>query len=215
MTVNAAEWVGLTSRFTPGWPWPPDSYGLDPMFGPEGWCRGCGTPLVEQSGALVLEGRKFPTAAVWVPNWRFDVVCISAELASEVASRFRVDLGDVHKPRTGPTGAKQLRAAVTSHAWYDPENLAKAVVAHHHRFEGERTGTTCARCARWKWLPVAEHEAPIIGAALDSDRDLIASPEVFGDGLQSFRHLLFRKELAEYIVAAAPRIWTPTKITIA
>jgi hypothetical protein len=61
---------------------------------------------------------------------------------------------------------------------------------------------------------VSESEAPIIGAALESERDVIASPEVFGDGLQSFRHLLFRRELADYLLAAAPRMWTAAEVTI-
>ena len=184
------------------------------MFGPEGWCRGCGTPLVEQSGPLVMQGRKFPTAAVWMPNWRFDVVCISAEMAPEVKNRFRVDLGDVHKPRNGPTGAKQLRVEVTSRAWYRPDDLSRAVLARHHRYEGERTGARCAACTRWRWLPVSESDAAIIGAAVVSERDVIASPEVFGDGLKSFRHLLFRRELGEYLLAAAPRMWSSTEVTI-
>ncbi len=161
-----------------------------------------------------MQGRKFPTAAVWMPNWRFDVVCISADLVPEVESRFRVRLGEVATPRSGPTGAKQLRPAATSRPWYRPEDLVKAVLARHARYEGDRTGARCARCARWRWLPVSEHETPVLRSALDSDEDVIASPEVFGDGMRSFRHLLFRSELAELLVAAAPRMWTRTEITL-
>ena len=35
--------------------------------------------------------------------------------------------------------------------------------------------------------------------------DVAASPEWFGDGLKAFRLLLFRRELADVLVAASPR----------
>jgi hypothetical protein len=37
------------------------------------------------------------------------------------------------------------------------------------------------------------------------DHDVIASPEWFGDGHQSFRQVLVRRELADVIAAASPR----------
>lgn len=83
------------------------------MYGEDGWCRGSGTPLVDQSGALVMQGTKFPRADVWMPNWLFDVVCVSERVAADISERFNVDLGEVHKPRKGPTGSWQiLRASV-------------------------------------------------------------------------------------------------------
>ncbi|HMO12312.1 MAG TPA: hypothetical protein PKB06_12615 [Actinotalea sp.] len=214
MMGETADWVALTPRFNSGWPWPEDSYGLDPMYGPRGWCRGCGTPLAEQTGALVVQGRKFPAAEVWMPNWHFDVVCVSARLAAELEEAFEVDLGDVHKPRTGPTGVKQFRPVVAGTDWHRPEDLSRSVVARHREYEGERTGSTCARCGRWKWLPVLESEVPILGASLVADGDVIASGEVFGAGLKAFRHLLFRRRLGEHLVAAEPRLWALTEVTI-
>ena len=35
--------------------------------------------------------------------------------------------------------------------------------------------------------------------------DVVASPEWFGDGWKAYREVLFRRELAELIVAANPR----------
>ena len=96
MLEPLTDWVALSPRFTPGWPWPENSYGLGPMYGDEGWCRGCGTPLSQQTGALVIQSNKFPTAEVWMPNWLYDVVCVSAQVAADISERFNVDLGDVH-----------------------------------------------------------------------------------------------------------------------
>lgn len=105
----SADWVALSPRFTSGWPWAEDSYGLGPIYRDDGWCRGCcGTPLVEQSGALVIQGSKLPSAEVWMPNWLFDVVCVSAAMAYDIEGRFATHLGEVHKPRKGPAGVTQI-----------------------------------------------------------------------------------------------------------
>lgn len=205
-------WVGLTTRFTSGWPWPEESYGLDPMFGAGGWCHQCGTPLRAQSGSLIIQGRKFPTANVWMPNWIFDAICVSADVATEISERFSIASREVHKPRQSVTGVVQLLPAVTEELWYDPDRLSTAVRARHREYDGDRVGTRCSACSRWKWLPVSEGEAPIQPSSLNAESDLIASPEVFGDGLSAFRHLLFRKPLAEILVAANPRTWSVVPI---
>lgn len=142
------DWVALSSRFTPGWPWPEDSYGLGPMYGDDGWCRGCGTPFGEQTGSLVMQGGKFSKAGVWMPNWLFDVVCVSALVADEIRGRFDVTLREVTKPRTGPTGVQQLIPVRTRDAWYQQHDLGRAVRSRHSRDSGAQTGATCARCGR-------------------------------------------------------------------
>ena len=184
------------------------------MYGDQGWCRGCGTPLVEQTGALVIQGSKFPTAEVWMPNWLYDVVCVSARVAVDITERFNVDVGDVLMPRGGPTGVKQVLAAQTVAPWHLPMELASAVRARHSEHDGERTGSSCGQCSRWNWLPVSEDEAPIAASAVVSTSDAIASPEAFGAGLTSFRHLLFRRPLGETLVAASPRNWNLIEVEI-
>lgn len=211
---QSVDWVSISPRNTPGWPWPEESYGLGPMYGDDGWCRGCGTSLVEQSGPLVMQGSKFPTADVWMPNWLFDVVCVSGQTAADIAQRFSVDLGEVHKPRKGPTGVQQILPALTVDPWRRPQDLAAAVRTRHSEYYGDRTGSTCATCDRWKWLPISEHEAPMIASALNSTSDVIASPEVFGDGLKAFRHLLFRRPLGETLVAVSPRNWALVEVEV-
>lgn len=155
----------------------------------------------------------FPSADVWMPNWLYDVVCVSARVAADVTERFNVTLGEVHKPRKGPTGVKQVLPAQTVEPWHRHEDLARAVRARHSENDGVRAGSSCGRCSRWKWLPV-EDEAPIAASALVSTWDAIASPEAFGDGLSSFRHLLFRRPLGETLAAAAPRNWELVEVEI-
>ncbi|MDQ3789936.1 MAG: hypothetical protein M3422_22185 [Actinomycetota bacterium] len=43
-----------------------------------------------------------------MPNWRFDVVCVAADLARELSERITIELREVHKPRTGATGVVPL-----------------------------------------------------------------------------------------------------------
>ena len=50
-------------------------------------------------------------------------------------------------------------------------------------------------------------DVPVRAGVLESAADVIASPESFGDGLASFHHLLFRRELAEALLASTPRNW--------
>jgi len=208
------EWVALTTRFTSGWPWPEDSYGMDPMFGSDGWCHSCGTALSVQSGPLTIQGSKFPTASLWMPNWQFDAICVAPELADGIRDRFSVELGEVHKPRGGATGVMQLLPAVTPEPWYEPRLLADAVHARHKANEGDRTGHRCDECDRWKWLPIGEGEVPIRSQALTTNDDVIASSEMFGDGFSSFRHLLFRRQLGEVLVAANRRSWSVVAVTV-
>jgi len=155
-----------------------------------------------------MQGSKFPTADVWMPNWLFDVVCVSACVAEEVRGQFNVTLREVRKPRTGPTGAQQLIPVRTRGAWYRPADLEDAIHSRHGQLSGDRTGGTCAGCGRWKWLPVMVGDVPVQASALSTSSDVIASPESFGDGLMSFRHLLFRRPLAELLVAKNPRSWS-------
>jgi len=148
-----------------------------------------------------------------MPNWCFDVVCISAEVATQIQERFAIRLGDVHKPRTGPTGVRQILPVESPAAWHRQEDLTRAVIARHGKDYGDVTGSTCTACGVWKWLPVGEDEVPVLAESLDSDFDVIASHEYFGSGQSSFRHLLFRRALGEVLVAASPRNWDLVEVS--
>lgn len=117
------------------------------MCGDDGWCRGCGTPLVAQSGPLIMQGSKFPSAEVWMPNWLFDVVCVSEHLAADIEKRFKVDLGEVRKPRSGATGSRQILPTQMVEPWHRHEDLAFAVQTRHSKYSDDRTGSTCETAA--------------------------------------------------------------------
>ena len=110
------------------------------MYGDTGWCRSCGAALVPQCGDLVVQGKKFPSAEVWMPNWCFDAFCVSASVAEEIQHRFAVSLRDVLTPRKGPTGVEQMLPALTEPPWHDPADLRRAVLARHGEFHADQAG---------------------------------------------------------------------------
>lgn len=212
--ANATDWVALDFRFTPGWPWPESSYGLDPMYGEDGWCHECGTPLRTQNGPLTIQGSGFPGAEVWIPNWRYDAVCVSKRIAELLQQRFDVHLRDVHKPRGGATGVQQLMPSISEHPWYEKRALSQAVLKRHSKYGIKRTGSTCPACNNFKWFPVDEQDVAIKPDALDANALLVASSERFGDGKKSFRLLLFRRDLADVLVDANPRTFSTKEVQI-
>ena len=102
---------------------------------------------------------------------------------------------------------KQMRPAVTKRAWHDPEDVGRAVVARHGNDYADQAGAACEGCQRWRWLPVSVFETPVMAAALADPGDVIASPETFGAGLNSFRHVLFRRALGQLLFDASPQNW--------
>jgi len=201
--------VSLSPRRNRGWPWPEDSFGLTPVHGPDGWCRACGVPSKPQSGSLVLQRRGITVQGAWMPYWRYDVICLEADLASRIARRFRVDLIDVEWHASPPGRAAQILVPTVGARWFDHDELRDRVTAEHGR-----PGETCGRCGAMRWLPLGFAPVPplttlTLPPLLDvpefAEHDVVASPEWFGDGMSAFRHILVRRELAETIVAAGPR----------
>lgn len=197
------EFVDLSWKRNRGWPWPEDSWGLGPMFGDDGWCHVCGTPLRAQCGPLTLSRRGLtPLTGGWVPNWHFDAICLEGSVAKEVTSRgFSVDLREVAWQGRSPGEASQIVAPTTGQAWFDPEELSERTEDRHGV-----AGATCPACGIWRWMPMTFGLLPPIAPeVLTAAPDVIASPEWFGDGCQSFRQILVRRELAELIATASPR----------
>jgi hypothetical protein len=65
---------------------------------------------------------------------------------------------------------------------------------------------TCVACGIWRWMPLTYGLLPPVKPdVLETDLDAIASPEWFGAGHQSFRQVLFRRELAELLAEARPK----------
>ena len=201
-----SEFVELCLRRNRGWPWPADSWGLTPMFGAHGWCRSCGGPRAAQSGPLTLQRRGMNRCrGAWVPYWRYDVLCLAADLAEEVARRFTVEFREVAWRGTAPGPARQLVVPTVGTAWFDPESLGEAATGLH-----ERAGAACPECGVWRWLPVpVEHLPPPLPLPELADHDVAASPEFFGDGYKAFRRIRLRRELAEFLVTASPADFEP------
>lgn len=196
-----SELVELYLKRNRGWPWPEDSWGLTPMFGEDGWCHSCGVPKGAQSGSMVLQRKGMKVEGAWVPNWRFDAICLAAELADEVGARFNVELVDVDWHGAAPGAAKQIVVSSVGAAWFDPAELRERAVAHHGT-----AGATCPECGVWRWMPLSFGDLPTprIAATL-GEFDIAASPEWFGAGWKAFRQIIVRRELAELIASASPK----------
>lgn len=197
------NFVALQVKRNRGWPRPEDSWGLTPMFGSDGWCRSCGTPLRSQCGSLLLShlGFRAPVLGGWVPNWRFDVICLDAPVADVVREDFNVELRDVDWSGSSPGEAKQIVIPVVGDSWYDPEELREVAERLHGK-----AGASCPTCGIWRWMPIPHDEMPPFRATSQLEAvDIGASPEWFGDGSRSFRRILVRYQLAELLVAASPK----------
>ena len=201
-----SDYVRLHLKRNRGWPWPDESWGLAPMYGEDGWCRSCGVPMRTQCGDLVLR-RSGPRDGAWVPNWRFDAICLSQPLADTVRGQFDVELRSVAWRGKEGAPAFQIVAPSVGDEWYDPDELRQATVAAHGT-----PGARCDACGIWRWMPLAGGALPSRRIDLDAESGLgvVASPEWFGDGLQAFRELRVRRGLAELLAQASPRDFAPT-----
>lgn len=190
--------VQLYLKRNRGWPWPEDSWGLTPMFGEGGWCRSCGVPRVPQSGSLVLQSKGLSGAVgAWVPNWRFDAICLGPDVADKVMHRFDVNLRKVEWHHSSQGEAYQIVAPTVGDSWFDRDQLRESALNLHRT-----SGAACAECGVWRWMPLAFGNLPPLKVRPElGDVDVAASPEWFGDGWKAFRQIIVRRELAEVIVA--------------
>ncbi|MGO4454269.1 hypothetical protein [Arthrobacter sp. RAF14] len=137
----------------------------------------------------------------WMPYWTGDVICMEASLADELSRTFDLAFRPVEWPKSENSDAVQLVIPAVGEKWYDPNLLEKAGVERHGT-----QGALCSECGRWRWMPLGrEFRPPLLKFEGLGDVDIAASPEWFGDGQLCFRHLLFRRELAEAISLASPR----------
>ncbi len=198
------EFVELYLKRNRGWPWPEDSWGMTPMYGEDGWCRSCGTPLHAQTGSLVLQRKGMARVeGSWIPNWQFNAVCLGPQLAG-IADRFpELQLLPVQWRGTAPQGrCLQIVAPTATEPWFDEEELRAKVIARHGS-----AGNRCAGCGTWRWFPLGLDALPPLQVDPETlaDTPLVAGPDWFGDGWNSFHELLVRRDLAELLAAASPR----------
>lgn len=136
------------------------------------------------------------------PNWQFDAICLSHPLADVVRADFDVELRRVDWRRHAGSSVFQIVAPRVGAEWFDEAELRPAAVAVHGV-----DGARCEVCGVWRWLPLALDALPPQRIDLDATTSVgvAASPEWFGDGLQAFRELRVRRELAELLCQASPR----------
>jgi len=154
---------------------------------------------LEQHGSLTLRSAELsPLPAAWVPNWRFDTICLEASVADRLDQEFRMKLREVAWQGNQPGLAMQMVIPTMSSRWFDPEELRDRAEERHGL-----AGAMCAQCGVWRWMPMTFGLLPPLRMAEEwCDFDVIASPEWFGDGCQAFRQVLVRRPLAEAIAAA-------------
>lgn len=196
-----SSYTEITLRRNRGWPWPEDSWGLTPMFGEDGWCHSCGVPSRTQIGSVVLLRSGLTVTGGWVPNWRFDVYCLARPIAQEAAARFGIGLRPVTTPSGQPLEADQIVIPTSMHAWFDPADLERVIRPVH-----PEVAETCPECNITRWMPVGMDVLPPPSPEVLAARPpVIASPEWFGSGKQSFSQILWRQDLAEFLLAASPK----------
>jgi hypothetical protein len=150
---------------------------------------------------MVLRAAGLKAEGAWVPNWHFDTLCVDADVAAALSERFIVDLRPVAWYGAARGVAHQVVFPTVGSRWFAVEDLERRTRARHGG-----TGSTCSTCGRWRWLPLPMNERPApVEDFAGVEVDAVASPEWFGDGCQSSRDLLVRRELAEFLVAASPK----------
>ena len=171
------------------------------MYGDDGWCRSCGVPKHPQTGSLVLQSKGLTVTGVWVPNWQFDAYCLAELIAAEAVSRFNVRLRPVASPTGKVTGAHQIAIESSALAWFDEADLRRIIAPIHGQ-----ASESCPACGTTRWLPVGMDSLPLPGPSVFSGNPpVVASSEWFGAGKRSFRQILWRSDLADFLLSSSPR----------
>jgi hypothetical protein len=171
------------------------------MFGEDGWCRACGVPKVPQGGSIVLQRKGIKVEGAWVPNWRYDVICLEQSLSEDLSSRFELELLPVEWSGMSAGDAVQVVIPSIGESWFDHGELCERMIARHGV-----AGAACPECGVWRWMPMGFDQLPPLRISPDlGDAAIAASPEWFGDGWKAFRQILVRRDLAELLATASPR----------
>jgi hypothetical protein len=171
------------------------------MFGEDGWCHSCGVPKHEQTGSIVLQPKGLKVEGAWVPNWQFDVYCLAQAHARVAVERFEVSLRPVMSPEGQMIKANQVTVRSSPKPWFDPAVLTTRIEpVHGMAYE------TCSDCLVTRWMPVGMDTLPRPTDSIFAEEPaVVASPEWFGAGKQSFRQILWRRDVADYLVSVAPK----------
>lgn len=195
-----STYVEILVRRPRGWPWPEDSLGLDSVYGESGWCHECGTPQTGQVGALRLQKRGLTVAGGWVPNWLYDFYCVENPVV-ETGRGLGLEFRPIHNPKGEDLGASQIIITPSTVPWFDEEELEQ-IIAPRHGVGSVR----CEVCGCRRWMPMKLANLPTPNPQVFVERPLVvSSPEHFGDGRQSMRNILWRRDAADYLLSVGPR----------
>jgi len=171
------------------------------MYGEDGWCHSCGVPKHPQTGPIVLQRKGLKVEGAWVPNWQFDVYCAAQPLAAAAQERFEVDLRPVASIGQAPLEASQVVIEPSTVRWFKPVDLERVIRPIH----GDPS-ETCSECGVTRWMPVGMDLLPAPPASvLEARPPVLASPEWFGAGKQSFRQILWRRDVAAFLLESSPK----------
>lgn len=194
------DYVEIVLRRNRGWPWPEDSWGLMPIYGEDGWCRVCGVPQHPQSGSIVLQSRGLTVSGAWVPNWQFDVYCMESEFGARAEADFGLTFRSVRSPK-GELDAVQVIIDSSQDQWFRPGDLDRLISPIHGVASEE-----CAVCGIVRWMPVGMDTLPPPPVELlASEPPVVASPEWFGAGYRSFRQIIWRRDVAVFMLSVGPK----------
>ncbi|MDR6173388.1 hypothetical protein QE364_003988 [Nocardioides zeae] len=189
----------LTTRRTEiGTPMPLESFGMDPMFGLDDWCRHCGTARSDQWGSLVLHSWKRKRMPRGWTTKHGEWLCIDGEAASVVAEAVpdvRLEPVMWHAGNRGP--CYQVVPRIDQRRWFSDSAIAGAALRRGHPSPGRR----CDACGLFRWFPVELDLLPLDEVPGLED-PVVASPEVYGDGWTYLRHTVYRADLAEVLTDA-------------
>ncbi len=196
-----SDYVEIVLRRNRGWPWPENSWGLTPMYGEDGWCHTCGVPKRAQTGPIVLQRKGLKIEGAWVPNWQFDVYCLAPAIADAASERFGIGLRPIASVTEPIIDASQVAIDSTAEPWFDLADLNRLIASiHGHASE------TCSECGVTRWMPVGMDVLPGPPDSVMAEQPaVVASPEWFGAGKQSFRQILWRRDVADFLLASSPK----------
>lgn len=196
-----SNYVEIILRRNRGWPWPESSWGLTPMYGQEGWCHVCGVPRHPQTGSVILQRKGLKIEGAWVPNWQFDVYCMAQPIAKAAQEQFGIGLRPVTSVGQAPLDASQIIIESSPGPWFNTEDLERVIrPIHGDSFE------TCTECGITRWMPVGMDVLPPPPAGvLAPEPPVLASPEWFGAGKRSFRQILWRRDVADFLLENSPK----------
>ncbi|WP_435749051.1 hypothetical protein [Microbacterium sp. PMB16] len=125
---------------------------------------------------------------------------MESELQARAEAEFGFTFRSVRAPK-GELDAVQVIIDSSPDEWFVASELEKLIAPIH----GEAS-ETCVVCGIVRWMPVGMDILPPPPVdVLASEPPVVASPEWFGAGYQSFRQILWRRDVAEFLLTVGPR----------